>query len=139
MQEEERAGKSQLHKMRSLAHSLKDELIKEEEAIGCFLFGSTVTGKIHEQSDLDLAVVFEEQATNYQPGREIRKIEGIKTEIWRYSAKGYAQTFETEELRNKADTWLWTPLWIEQMQQAEILADPGERLVKWKQRAQEWT
>lgn len=129
---------NQLLKMRKLAISLQEELMQEESAIGSFIFGSVATKTIHERSDLDLAVVFKEEATNYQQGREIREIDGIKVEIWRYSAKYYAETFETEEMRNKSDTWMWTPLWIEQMQQGEILSDPNNRLVKWKESAENW-
>ncbi len=124
--------------MRELALSLFKNLMLEKHAIGAFLFGSVVTGNVHEKSDVDLAIIYDEGATDLRWGKEIRKINDIRVEVWRYSAKRFAHTFEDEDLRNKPDTWMWASLWVEFMQNGEILADPTGRLAKWRKKAQRW-
>ena len=96
--------------MRELALSLCKNLMMEKHAIGAFLFGSVVTGNIHEKSDVDLAIIYDEAATDLRWGKEIRKINDIRVEVWRYSAKRFINTFEDEKLRNKSDTWMWASL-----------------------------
>jgi hypothetical protein len=110
----------------------------EKNAIGAFLFGSVVTGNIHEGSDVDLAVVYDVDAKNLREGRERRKINDVTVEVWRYSANHFVHTLEDEKLRNKPDTWMWASLWIEYMQKGEILADPTGRLREWRKKAQKW-
>lgn len=124
--------------MRELALSLYKNLMLEKHAIGAFLFGSVATGNIHEKSDVDLAIIYDTDATNLRAGKEIRKINDIKVELWRYSASRFVHTFEDEKLRNKSDTWMWTSLWIELMQNGEILADPIGKLAEWRKKAQKW-
>lgn len=124
--------------MWKLALSLCENLMMEKHAIGAFLFGSVATGNIHEKSDVDLAIVYDEAATDLRWGKEIRKIDDTRVEVWRYSAKRFINTFEDEKLRNKANTWLWASLWIELMQKGKILADPTGRLAEWRKKAQRW-
>jgi len=124
--------------MRELALSLYKKLMREKHAIGAFLFGSVVTGNIHEKSDVDLAIIYDVDATNLREGKEERKMNDIRVEVWRYSASHFVHTFEDEKLRNKPDTWMWASLWIEFMQKCEILADPTGRLVEWRTKAQKW-
>lgn len=127
-----------LQQMRSLALNLCDNLIQEKFAIGAFLFGSVVTGKIHEKSDVDLAIVYDTDISNMREGKEERIINDIRFEVWRYSISHFVQTFEDEELRNRPDTWMWASLWVEYMQKGEILADSTGRLSEWKRKAQKW-
>lgn len=124
--------------MRELALSLCKNCMLEKHAIGAFLFGSVVTGNIHEKSDVDLAIIYDEAATDLRWGKEIREINDIRVEVWRYSAKRFINTFEDEKLRNKPDTWMWASLWVEFMQKGEILADPTGRLTEWRKKAQKW-
>lgn len=124
--------------MRELALSLCGNLMLEKHAIGAFLFGSVVTGNIHEKSDVDLAIVYDVDATDLRWGKEERRINDIRVEVWRYSASHFVHTFEDEKLRDKPDTWMWASLWIELMQNGEILADPTGRLARWRKKAQRW-
>jgi len=127
-----------LQQMQELANAQCKELMKEKYAIGAFLFGSAVSGDIHEESDLDLAIVYNTVAADIQVGKEERKIDDVRVEVWRYPIAPFIETFENEKLRNKPDTWMWTSLWVEYMQTCKILADPTKRLAKWKTNAIKW-
>jgi len=129
---------AKLKQMRELASKQCAELMKEKCAIGAFLFGSMASGEIHEESDIDLAVVYNTVAADIQVGKEERKINGLRLEIWRYPIAPFLNTFEDEKLRNKPDTWMWTGLWIDAMQNGIILADPTHRLADWKAKANHW-
>jgi len=129
---------AKLKQMRELASKQCAELMKEKYAIGAFLFGSIASGEIHEESDIDLAVVYNTVAADIQVGKDERKIEGLRLETWRYPIAPFMNTFEDEKLRNKPDTWMWTGLWIEAMQNGVILADPTQRLAEWKAKAKHW-
>jgi hypothetical protein len=129
---------SKLEKMRALAAKQCQELMKEKYAIGAFLFGSAASGDIHEGSDIDLAVVYNTIAADIPAHKEERKVDGMRMEIWRYPIAPFTGTFEDEKLRDKPDTWMWTALWIECMQEGVILADPTRRLADWKAKAKQW-
>lgn len=124
--------------MRKAALSLCKSLMLEKHAMGAFLFGSVVTGNIQEKSDVDLAIVYDVDASVLREGRERREIDDITVEVWRYSARHFVHTFEDEKLRNKPDTWMRASLWIEYMQNGEILADPLGKLAEWREKAQRW-
>ncbi len=124
--------------MRRLALSLSKNLMLEKHAMGALLFGSVVTGDIHEKSDVDLAIIYYADAADFRAGKEERKTNDITVEIWRYPASHFIQTFEDEKLRNKPNTWMWAGLWVELMKEGEILADPTGRLIEWKKKAQKW-
>jgi len=130
--------KARLQKMLELANVLCKDLMKEKYAVGAFLFGSAVSGDIHEESDLDLAVVYNTVAADIQVGKEERRIDDVRVEVWRYPIVTFIQTFEDEKLRNQPDTWMWASLWVEFMQSCSILTDPSNRLAKWKAKAKEW-
>jgi len=127
-----------LQQMRNLALSLCKNLMQEEHAIGALLFGSVVSGKIHEKSDLDLAIVYNIDAPNMREGKEERRVNEVNVEIWRYSASHFAHTFEDEKLRSRPDTWMWASLWVEIMKNCEILEDPTNKLAEWKEKAHKW-
>ena len=129
---------NRLEKMQSLAAKHCHELMKEKYAIGAFLFGSIASGDTHEESDIDLAIVYNAVAADVQVGKEERKIDCMRLEVWRYPIAPFTGTFEDEKLRDKPDTWMWTGLWIECMQNGVILADPTRRLADWKTRAKNW-
>lgn len=129
---------SKLEKMRALAAEQCHELMKEKYAIGAFLFGSAASGDIHEQSDIDLAVVYNTIGADIRAHKEERRIDGRRLEVWRYPIAPFTGTFEDETLRDKPDTWMWTSLWIEGMQKGVILADPTRRLADWKAKAKQW-
>lgn len=124
--------------MRALAAKQCQELMKEKYAIGAFLFGSAASGDIHEGSDIDLAVVYNSVAADIIAHKEERRADGMRLEIWRYPIAPFTGTFEDEKLRDKPDTWMWTGLWIECMQEGVILADPTRRLADWKAKAKQW-
>ncbi len=124
--------------MRALAAKQCQELMKEKHSIGVFLFGSTASGDIHEGSDIDLAVVYNTVATDIPAHKEERKVDSIRLEIWRYPIAPFTGTFEDEKLRDKPDTWMWTSLWIQCMQEGVIIADPTRRLADWKAKAKQW-
>jgi predicted nucleotidyltransferase len=124
--------------MRESALSLCKNLVLEKHAIGAFLFGSVVTGNIHEKSDVDLAIIYDEAATDLGWGKDIRKINDVRVEVWRYSARHFISAFEDEKLRNKPNTWMWASLWVELMQTNEILSDPTGRLAEWRRKARRW-
>lgn len=129
---------ARLQQMLELANAQCKELMKEKYAIGALLFGSAVSGDIHEESDVDLAVVYNTVAADIRVGKEERRIDDVRVEVWRYPLGPFIQTFENEQLRNKPDTWMWTSLWIECMQTGSILADPTKRLAGWKAKAKMW-
>ena len=126
-----------LEKMKALAATHCQELMKEKYAIGAFLFGSIVSGD-NEESDIELAVVYNAVAADVQVGKEERRISDMRLGVWRYPIAPFTGTFEDEKLRDKPDTWMWTSLWIECMQNGVILADPTRRLADWKTRAKQW-
>lgn len=130
--------KSKLEKMKALAAKQCQELMKEKYAIGAFLFGSAALGDTHEESDIDLAVVYNTVLADIQVGKEERKVDGMRLEVRRYPIAPFTGTFEDEKLRDKPDTWMWTGLWIECMQEGIILADPTRRLADWKAKAKQW-
>ena len=127
-----------LEKMQKLALEQANELMKEKYAIGAFLFGSLASGKVHEESDIDLAVVYNTVIADIKVGKEELKTNSFKLEIWRYPIAPFMNTFEDEKLRDKLDTWMWTSLWIDAMQNGVILADPTGRLADWKAKAKQW-
>jgi len=129
---------ARFQKMRELASKICAELMKEKYAIGAFLFGSMASGDIHEESDIDLAVVYNAVAADIRVGKDERLVDGVRLEVWRYPVVPFVNTFEDEKLRDKSDTWMWTPLWIECMQNGIVLADPTERLADWKAKANQW-
>ena len=129
---------SRLEQMKALAAKQCHELMKEKYAIGAFLFGSAASGDTHEESDIDLAIVYNTVAADIQVGKEERKIDGMRLEVLRYPIAPFIGTFEDEKLRDKPDTWMWTSLWIECMQNGVILADPTRRLADWKAKAKQW-
>jgi predicted nucleotidyltransferase len=129
---------NELKRIQELAAKHTNELMKEKYAIGAFLFGSAASGDTHEESDADLAVVYNTVAADIHVGKEERKIDGMRLEVWRYPIAPFTGTFEDEKLRDKPDTWMWTGLWIDCMQNGIILADPTRRLADWKTRAKQW-
>jgi len=129
---------AKLQQMQELALKQCTELMKEKYVIGAFLFGSTALGDVHEESDVDLAVVYNTVAADIKVGKEEKKTNGVRLEIWRYPIAPFINTFEDEKLRDKPDTWMWTGLWIECMQNGVILADPTQRLSDWKAKAKQW-
>jgi predicted nucleotidyltransferase len=129
---------SKLEKMKALAAKQCHELMKEKYAIGAFLFGSAASGDTHEESDIDLAVIYNTVAADIHVGKEEKKVDGMRLEVWRYPIAPFTGTFEDEKLRGKPDTWMWTGLWIECMQEGVILADPTRRLADWKAKAKQW-
>jgi predicted nucleotidyltransferase len=135
---EDVSKESKIKKMRAAATKQCPELLKEKYAIGAFIFGSAASGDTHEESDIDLAVVYNTVAADIQIGKEERKADGMRLEVWRYPIAPFTGTFEDEKLRDKPDTWMWTGLWIECMQEGIILADPTRRLADWKAKAKQW-
>lgn len=129
---------NELKRIRELASKCAYELMKEKYAIGAFLFGSAASGDICEESDVDLAVVYNTVAADVHLGKEERKIDGKRLEVWRYPIAPFTGTFEDEKLRGKPDTWMWTSLWIDCMQKGITLADPTRRLADWKTKAKQW-
>ncbi len=129
---------SKLEKMKTLAAKQCQGLMKEKYAIGAFIFGSAASGDTHEESDIDLAVVYNTVAADIQIGKEEKKVNGMRLEVWRYPIAPFTGTFEDEKLRDKPDTWMWTGLWIECMREGIILADPTRRLADWKAKAKQW-
>jgi predicted nucleotidyltransferase len=129
---------SKLEKMRALAAEQCHDLMKEKYAIGAFLFGSAASGDINEGSDIDLAVVYNTVAADIHTHKEERKVDSMRLEVWRYPIAPFTGTFEDGKLRDKPDTWMWTGLWIESMQEGVILADPTIRLAEWKAKAKQW-
>jgi len=129
---------TRLQQMLEIARAQCKELMKEKYAIGAFLFGSSASGDIHEESDLDLGVVYNTVAADIQVGKEEKRIDNIRVEIWRYPIGPFIQTFEDEKLRDKPDTWMWASLWVEYMQTGLALADPTGRLEKWRAKAKTW-
>jgi len=130
---------TKMQQMQELASKQCEALMKEKYAIGAFLFGSTASGDVHDESDIDLAVVYNTVAADIKAGKEERKVNGARLEIWRYPIAPFMNTFEDEKLRDKPDTWMWTSLWVECMQNGVILADPTRRLAEWKEKAKLWT
>jgi hypothetical protein len=124
--------------MKALAAKQCHELMKEKYAIGAFLFGSAASGDTHEESDIDLAVVYNTVAADIIAHKEERRVDGTRLEIWRYPIAPFTGTFEDEKLRDKPDTWMWTSLWIQCMQEGVILDDPTRRLADWKAKAKQW-
>jgi hypothetical protein len=124
--------------MRELAASQVQELMKEKYAIGAVIFGSVASGDIEQESDIDLMIVYNTVAVDIKVGKEEKKIGDVRLEVWRYPIAPFVETFENEKLRSKPDTWMWTSLWIENMQTGLIMADPTKRLAKWKEKAKEW-
>ncbi len=129
---------TRLKQMQKFAAKQCAELMKEKYAIGAFLFGSVASGDVHEESDIDLAVVYNTIAADIKVGKEEKKINGVRLEIWRYPIAPFMNTFEDEKLRDKPDTWMWTGLWIECMQNGVMLADLTRRLADWKAKARQW-
>jgi len=129
---------SQLRQMREMASSQTQMLMKEKYAIGAVIFGSAASGDIDPESDVDLMIIYNAVAADIKVGKEEEKIGDVRLEIWRYPIAPFLETFENEKLRSQPDTWMWTSLWIENMQTGLIIADPTKRLAKWKQKAQEW-
>ena len=127
-----------LQQMRNLAFSLSKNLMKENHTIGAILFGSVVTGNIHEKSDVDLAIIYDIDAANMREGKEERRINNIEVQVWRYSINHFIHTFEDEKLRNKPNTWMWASLWVEYMKKGKILADTTGRLSEWREKARKW-
>ena len=127
-----------LRQMRDLASSESQEVMKEKYAIGAVIFGSAASGDINRESDVDLMIVYNTVAADIKVGKEEKKIGDIRLEVWRYPLAPFIETFENEKLRSKPDTWMWTSLWIENMQTGLIIADPTKRLAKWKEKAKEW-
>src|SRR3990170_978852 len=127
-----------LRQMRELATTQAQELMKEKYAIGAVVFGSTAAGDINQESDVDLAVIYNTVAADISVGKEEKRIGDVRVEVWRYPITPFVETFENEKLRNKPDTWMWTSLWIECMQTGLILADPTGRLAKWKAKTKDW-
>jgi predicted nucleotidyltransferase len=129
---------ARLRQMRELAASQAKELIKEKYAIGAVIFGSAASGDIDPESDVDSMIIYNTVAADIKVGKEEKKIGDILLEIWRYPIVPFIETFENEKLRSKPDTWMWTSLWIENMQTGLIIADPTKRLAKWKEKAKAW-
>jgi predicted nucleotidyltransferase len=132
------SSESRLRQMRALATEQCKELMKEKYAIGAFLFGSAASGDIREESDVDLAVVYNTVTADIKIGKEERKVDGSRVEVWRYPIVPFINTFEDEKLRDKPDTWMWTSLWIEAMQKGIVIADPTKRLADWQAKAKQW-
>lgn len=124
--------------MQALATKLCQELMKEKYAIGAFLFGSMASGDIHEESDIDLALIYNTIAADIRVGKEEIKGHDFRIEVWRYPIMPFINTFEDEKLRDKPDSWMWTSLWVEMMQKGIILADPTRRLADWREKAKQW-
>jgi predicted nucleotidyltransferase len=129
---------ARLQQMRELAASQVKELMKEKYTIGAVIFGSVASGDIDQESDVDLMIIYNTIAADIKVGKEEKKIGDVQVEIWRYPIAPFLETFENEKLRSKPDTWMWTSLWIENMQTGLIISDPTKRLAKWKEKAKEW-
>lgn len=126
-----------LRKMRKLAYKLSNDLINEKNAIGVLLYGSIVSGRIHERSDVDIATIYDADESTY-PLREEKFLEGIRVDIWRYPISEIIHTFEDEQYRGKTNSWVKTSLFVELMRSCQIMKDPHGKLAEWKDKAKEW-
>ena len=126
-----------LGKMRHLADKLSDDLFKEKRVLGVLLYGSIVSGKIHEKSDIDIATIYDASDDTY-PLREEKVIEGFKVDIWRYPINRFIQIFDDEKLRDKTSTWIRASPYLELMRDCRIIKDPKYKLYEWKAKAKNW-
>jgi len=126
-----------LRKMRQLAHKLSDDLVREKYVVGVLLYGSVASGKIHERSDLDIATIYDASDDAY-PLREEKIVEGFKADIWRYPITRFIHTFDDEQYREKASTWVKASIYVELMRSCQILKDPKRRLSEWRASAKNW-
>jgi len=125
-------------KMHDLAYRLSNDLINEKCTIGVVLYGSMVSGKIHEGSDIDIATIYDAKDGAY-PLHEQKVLEGIKLDIYRYPIGNFIHTFEDGQYGGKTDSWTKTSLCVQLMRSCEILKDPQGKLHKWKVKANEWS
>lgn len=119
-----------------IARYAAGKLSEEEGVVGTFLFGSTVSGDLDEESDIDICLVYDRHVHR---GREIKELGGARLDICRYPVEKFVGVFEDKNARGKSDTWFNVSLWLGMMRDCEIIKDPRGVLHKWRGEARNWS
>ena len=132
MKPEKNWKKTRLVKMRTIANRIADEN-KHEEVRAILLFGSVATGNIHPESDIDIVVIRDIEDQRMQ--RHQPKINGINVDQWDHPLSVYTNLFEQSW---RPDEMLLYSLFLNILQNCEILYDPESRFCEYRDSALEW-
>ncbi|UCE96754.1 MAG: nucleotidyltransferase domain-containing protein [Candidatus Bathyarchaeota archaeon] len=123
----------QLNKMKKLAWKIARERKKERDVVAILLFGSVAKRTPHPESDIDLVLIKDSQENSIE--REQVVEEKIKIDLWKHSSSFYEQLFEKN----------WSPekmfqysLFLNILQECEILYDKDSRFNRYKKDALKW-
>ncbi len=123
-----------LENMRSLATRICDEESQEPSVKGVLLFGSVATGNVHAGSDIDIVVVKEEQEEPIKRNEHER--DGIQIDMWKHSLSNYEKFFQKDWNHSMM---FMNSLFLNILQNCEILYDPQGRFRRYRRKALEWS
>lgn len=126
----------QLASMRRIAEKISKKLKEDNDVVGVILTGSVVTGRIHEESDIDLIVVTN-FLRNQLPPHRIQEVEGFHVEISYTSIESFLHTFDDEQYRDDS-AWFGANFCLQSLRDGLIMEDPYKELAKWNEKALRW-
>jgi predicted nucleotidyltransferase len=123
-----------LDKMRSLAIRVCNEESVKPNVKGILLFGSVAKGNVHRESDIDVVVIKKGQDEPVRRNEHER--EGIRVDMWEHSLSCYERLFQN----NWDHSVMFThSVFLNILQNCEILYDPDGRFGEYRQKALEWS
>ncbi len=122
-----------LEKMRNLAWKLTDERRRGKDVVAILLFGSVAKGNIHPRSDIDLVVIRDSHENSIKRSQMVE--EKIKIDLWEHSYSFYKQLFEKNWVPKQM--FLYS-LFLNILQECEILHDRDSIFQRYKENALEW-
>ena len=118
--------------------ALVKQLLREPEfadAVGVLVFGSFAAGARDEESDLDVAVFFDDERL---PSSTARVFRDIRVEVLCYPLQDLKETIGSPTLRKREDTWSRVCFWLNLLRNGRLIHDPTGVLHTWKQVAAGW-
>lgn len=124
---------TRLQNMRDVASGIAENRRQYDDVCAVLLFGSVATGDIHPESDLDLVVIKSQDKPLIK--REQTSINGVEVDQWEHSNFYYERLFEQDW--NPDEMFLYS-LFLNILQNSEILYDRSSKFSEYKERALEW-
>ncbi len=115
---------------------IKSYLIEKykKEILGIVVFGSYISGKYDELSDIDIAIFLKKEYSF-----EKLALDKFSAEIYGYPLNRIKDVLENKQIRNKYETWYRTCFFLNMFRHCSIIYDPEKIVVRWKKIAREWT
>ena len=106
----------------------------KKEILGIVVFGSYISGKQDELSDIEIAIFLKKEYSF-----EKIALDKFSVEIYGYPLNRVKDFLENKRIRNKYETWYRTCFFLNMFRHCSIIYDPEKIVVEWKKIAREWT